>query len=174
MAKEKEIWFEILASNKYEWLRSARNLHTGSLILYEESAKGLKKLNEYLEKAGSADDEWFPEAGTFLAARMLAGLSLENLVKALIVRKFPDKVSKGKFDLDHHDTVSLIKEYLPEVNLSKEDRVLMTELVKSVVWKGKYPTPLKANEIEDPKIIKAEIKRFESIYHDLRTWLQSK
>jgi len=166
--KHKEVVYELLGQSKHEWLRTSRNLYTAANILYDESAKSFEKLTAYLEKAGSASDEWFPEAGMHLVARMLAGMSIENLIKGLILQKQPSKISKGKFNIQDHNLINLLDKNLPEISFTKKERGILEELTKSIKWKGKYPIPLGVGEYEHAVQIKDEVPTIQTIYEKLK------
>jgi hypothetical protein len=170
----RKVIYAALGRSKYEWLRIARNLYTAAEILYETSGLAAIQVNEILEKAGSIADDEFPEAQTHIIARMLAGMSMENLIKGLILRKTPDKISEEKIDITItvHYLQDLIKQ-LPEFKTSKKEMSILDTLTKAVIWMGRYPLPTKSVNFHKVPLVKNEKIIVAALYTRLKTELEN-
>jgi hypothetical protein len=76
---------------------------------------------------------------------MLAGLAIENLAKAIVLRRTVRKSEGGKLPqgIAGHGKVL---DHLADagITLSDAERALARRLAKFVVWAGRYPVPMKA------------------------------
>lgn len=166
--ENKDILYELLGRSKYEWQRTSRNLITSSNILYRESQQAYDQMVDFLKKSGSASDEEFPAAGTFVVARMLTGMALENLIKGLIIQNDPTHVSKDKkIGLKSHNLGLLWTKYLPAISICDSEKALLEELSNSIIWKGRYPIPVSSDKFESPKSFDNEITTINNIYRRL-------
>ena len=168
-----EVVYKFTGQSSLEWLRIGRNLFTASRILYRESEAGMTEMMVYLEKAGSCDDAWFPEAGTFLTARMLSGMAIENVLKGLILRADPTLISEKELKgINHHDLNSLLQK-LPEIQTTIGERQVLAELYASIKWNGRFPIPRKQIDAKSPGEIKNEIEVVGQLYNRFKELLES-
>jgi len=83
--------------------------------------------------------------GFMLMAMMLAGLAIEVLAKALIVRETPQLVVGGELKLRgavSHDLIALIAR--AKLPVTPVERAVLSELSGFVRFAGRYPIPTKA------------------------------
>ena len=83
-----------------------------------------------------------------LAYMMLTGFALENAVKALLVKNRPELVKRGKrlrWPDDGHNLRSLFDE--ARVSFSATEGDLLDRLTEFVRWRGRYPSPLGAEDL---------------------------
>lgn len=96
---------------------------------------------------------------------MLMGLSIENLVKSIIIVNHPDYLTdKGLTRIDKHETHELLNEN--GITEFKEYDDILKELVKYVTYKGKYPVSKSKEEheiIDEP----IDLKRLNDLYNAL-------
>jgi hypothetical protein len=106
---------------------------------------------------------------------LLAGLALENLTKGILIGRNPSIVSSVNLDLKllvntkgGHDLSKLAQQAAP--NLSPNEMDLVERLVVFVVWAGKYPIHIRANETKhptfkttDPELIDKVFEKFIAI-----------
>ncbi|MFC2050953.1 hypothetical protein ACFLTN_07260 [Chloroflexota bacterium] len=85
---------------------------------------------------------------------ILVSYALENLFKALIIRRRKDEISSqflqtGKLPrlIKAHNLVKLSKEANIEVDIVEED--ILTRLSRQSAWKSRYPVPVKVNDIQN-------------------------
>lgn len=85
-------------------------------------------------------------------ALLLYGFAMENLIKALIVRKEPSlpSVDNGKihWDVGGHDLLRLIEKAGVDLEPGErmiDERMILKTLTDWAVWQGRYPTPMKAD-----------------------------
>ena len=82
--------------------------------------------------------------------KLLLGLSMENLLKALLVRKhgtFKDEWASGS---SGHDIVALIK--ILKYSVTDPEVESLTELSAYVSWAGRYPAPKKSTDFGSVKL----------------------
>lgn len=121
------------------WLYKARDLHAAARFLWETyAAGGSTTLFEEYPRIDS-----YPEI-----AFMLAGLALENCIKAIVLcratRPISDadmkEITAGSHDLDKFIQVHKIQS-------SKGDREVLAILSRYVRWAGRYTLPKAADEL---------------------------
>lgn len=98
---------------------------------------------------------WGPEA-TGQAAMLLSGLTIEVLVKALLIRRNGPHVEAGvlkpwgKQPKHDHDIVKLFE--LAGERLTAEERDFAEHLTKFIRWAGRYPLPKNVEEMRPKRI----------------------
>ena len=77
----------------------------------------------------------------------LMGCSLENLLKGILMSLHPEyfQASGELIRIQSHDLVKLCRRC--NIDLSQEEKELLTKLTTYVTWAGRYPVPLKAAEM---------------------------
>jgi hypothetical protein len=82
--------------------------------------------------------------------KYLAGITIENLLKGIIIADHPTLISKDKISdsIGKHDPWTRHADKLQTVKklLNKEERKLLKILESYVLWKGRYPIALTAND----------------------------
>jgi hypothetical protein len=108
------------------------------------------------------DDLPTQSLGLIFVRRMLIGMSIENLLKGLLMAQGEIMVADGKLS-------SRFKSHtLPQfakgptcVTITAGEHRLMAELKNYIVWAGRYPIPLKSDDViplyYSPEIYEAEI-----------------
>jgi len=99
---------------------------------------------------------------------LLAGLAIENLVKALWIQKNkPSSDGSLPAELRRHDrNIHLLKSV--NVELSPDEIALVAVLQRCVVWAGRYPTPLQAQHMDVPLDFgRIEFQVFRKLYDRL-------
>lgn len=77
---------------------------------------------------------------------LLISYAIENLLKGLLIAKFPEKITlTSKINLGNHDLDSIAKRC--NLNLSLRQIDVLQSLELTIKWAGKYPIPLDANDI---------------------------
>jgi hypothetical protein len=80
--------------------------------------------------------------GIFLGYLMLAGLSIENLIKALAVQIDVSSVFANiRWPGGGHNSLQLLK--MASLKLDKDEREILKFLSESVIWLARYPVPKK-------------------------------
>jgi hypothetical protein len=89
---------------------------------------------------------------------LMHGLSLENLIKGLLISEEPTLLSRGKLSkhLLGHDLVKLA-ERLNTVQLDVEERNLLSLLSDIVPYHGRYPVPKTAQDLKPERYISDDI-----------------
>lgn len=85
---------------------------------------------------------------------ILVSYSLENLFKAIIIRKRREEISNqflqtGRLPrlINAHNLVKLSKEAKVDVDIGEED--ILTRLSRQAGWKSRYPVPVELNGIQN-------------------------
>lgn len=135
----REYWddqHKTLASEPLTWTLSADELFR-SFELLATQAVADQEARSYLE------NKYVPNVRP--VALMLAGFSVENMLKALYVSQNPAFSSSGRFDVATHNLRQLADNIaLP---LTKNERILLERLEHFLTWAGRYPVPLYSNDI---------------------------
>ena len=97
------------------WYNKASDLNISAKILWE----GMDKSNSFINPV----------------YKMICGMSLELLFKAIIIQK--EKVLNDKT----HNLITLSKE--AEVQFSDKEKGLLEILSEAIIWYGRYPVPKK-------------------------------
>ena len=83
--------------------------------------------------------------------RLLIALSIENLIKGILVADGLPVLVRGKFsrDLDDHDLARLAsKLHCKDISVSPEELALLTDQKKYIEWAGRYPLPKSSGNYE--------------------------
>lgn len=113
------------------WVFTADRLLRGFLLLAEQAKADVPEL----QKNG------FYAPNISAVAMMLGALSIENLLKAICIKKLsPPFTDRGKFSLNTHDLHKLAN--LADIEFTKEENVLLERLTHFISWSGRYPIPL--------------------------------
>lgn len=159
-----------------QWLNSAQRLrHAGELLF-----------NAYLRDSRKSPSDDPPEGLDNLdmdgPAALLFGLSIENLVKAIRLRKRLDQQPDGeiKFPGNGHQMKKLLDgiQFRP----TPDEADLVQRLEQFVIWSGKYPVPKsesavflqqngKSSELPPLAIAPWEKEIFDQLFDKLETTL---
>ena len=86
---------------------------------------------------------------------MLYGFAMENLIKALIVKKDPSLplIEKGaiKWGVNGHDLLSLIEK--AGIDPTEDERLILPALTEWAVWQGRYPTSMDAESYSNERTV---------------------
>ena len=82
---------------------------------------------------------------------MLFGLSVELLIKAILIAQNPDFVTKDGLDdkIAKHNLLALIE--TANIEIDKEERKILRDLQQYIEWMGRYPIPKKFNKAVNAK-----------------------
>lgn len=138
------------------WFSVARSLQLASLVLWHE----LKPTLDAWKKKGTiAEADALPLRlrGPYA---MLAGMTIENMLKGLIVQRTPRSArqdlfpKKGKRPLETHNLRLLINR--AAVPVGSLDVDLLKRLTTFVTWAGRYPVPLHEAAAKESRILKSD------------------
>jgi hypothetical protein len=134
----KDFWDKqqrLLAENPRSWKLEAESLKRAADILWETWEQDWR-----YEETLKVGDECQPPVASI--AMMLFGLCIENLVKSILVSKNRMLDEKGRLKEKTHDLLKLFKK--AEVNLDNDENYLVERLEQFIIWAGRYPIPLEA------------------------------
>ena len=138
--------FVKFASNPTTWVFEA-NCH---ISVWQVLSKHAEKL---LIEGNYRVEEY---AGCRKAACFHAGIAIENVLKASLVRQEPNLISRGAVDKSRfgnksgHGLLELAQRVLP--TLSEAETRILRKLEEHVMWAGKYSIPLKADRLFDRQV----------------------
>ncbi|MEK8018399.1 MAG: hypothetical protein VSS75_016135 [Candidatus Parabeggiatoa sp.] len=150
----KEYWNDNLdktIKSPTSWEISSSQLFRAAGILWKTSEEDLQNLFSEERNELKPDDtlKQFNKIGS--VAMMLYGLSIENLLKAVLIKKGDAFKENGKFKYAHHCLLDLIKK--ADIGITEKERLLLEKLEKFILWAGRYPLPF---NVEDKLNIKLE------------------
>ena len=164
------------ASSPGSWLFIAEELERATEILWRQTIDD----SEFIQ-AAKVGDEIPPTAGA--AAMLLAGLTVENLLKGICVADEPALNEDGEFRLKTHKLLDLAER--SHVSLQPDTRRLVERLEAAVEWAGRYPVSLKYEDMM-PRTLpnggfaslggwrSSDLARWRALVADLRTTLGSR
>lgn len=168
-----ETWFQTEHGSVGSWCACGVQLLRAAELVWNAYYRDEQEFRKRGENVGEAivsgikSDDLIYLHQHFIWA-MLAGLALENMLKALFIAKIPPPEQKKDKTLDeklkNHNLTKLAKQV--KLPLSSEESDLVCNLSKFVEWGGRYPIPTKAQKMRPdqlPRIPAGDIKE----KHDL-------
>lgn len=116
---------------KIAWLSSASSLERAAGVLWQEVEKDFEALRKNEEP-----ESYSSISGQFM---LIAGLAIENYLKAICIKQSGAYSDSGKFQFGHHNFVDLANESGIEFNST--DSEFIERLEYFVVFAGRYPAP---------------------------------
>ena len=177
--------FDYFVRSPVQWTQKAQTLWLAAQELFrqfEESFGALGRLDGVpMEEAAPV----LAKAEFYQPAAMLAGFSLEVLIKANIVALYPDRLQPGMSvkdwtggkPINGHDLTALSE----AADLEVADHELLSVLTKFSVWKGRYPssmggTPMYGSQTEFENFASTHwidlSKRYNAEFLSFRTQVQ--
>ena len=132
------------------WLKYADELRQTALILWEN------KGNRWLEtNSGKIESERPAVSRSFM---LVAGLAIENTLKANLVAVDPSLINKGILDkkLQEHNLTKLAL-LTKDIEFSEKEMKLMEIFSDAIPYWGRYPIPLHFNNIKTERILNDEV-----------------
>jgi len=183
-------YFKLTSKDSMSWLDNAKILKISSDILYDILYKAYntqkklkrneaeKKLLGKISGVYGQDQELIDEKNKLLSTiktyYLLSGYALENLIKGLSIENnrslsYDDILSLWKKHASHGHAISKIAN--DNFNdLSSIENDILTKLEDYILWKGKYPLPIKESEYKplnfdsyDKQIIDHLFEKIESL-----------
>lgn len=140
--------FKQRAIHRFGWFAQGAGLIRAAYVLWSE-AEG--RLQKHMQIPSPLDEDTTVDVLTdYLASASthLAGLGIENVVKGLIMSRLtlPANVQRLPKEVDHHNLKKLFA--TAGIGLNADEQLLIERLEEAVRWKGRYSTPLCANDID--------------------------
>jgi len=159
-----------LGRDPINWLREAGELKRASEILYKEVEADYNEMKE---------GTWTRRHYIFAQYQMLTGFALQNLLKAIYIKRHPNKpvAEIDRFTHKTHDLKALTSKM--HILVSREELDLLERLTEYVTSAGQFPIPRKFEFIKSEEktegsiVIKARFNPdtddmvFRSIYEKL-------
>ncbi len=120
------------------WLVSADSLARATEILWEQHERDFQALEGV--KVGDPTPEFVGHI-----AMLLAGLTMENLLKGICVASEPALDRKGEFQIKTHNLLELADR--ADMRLTKDENDLLESLEVAIGWAGRYPRPLRYEDM---------------------------
>lgn len=137
-----------LGRDTNNWVREAGELRRASEILYKEVQADYNEL-----KTGT----WTRKHYIFAQYQMLTGYALQNLLKAIYIKKHPKKIAADidRFTHKTHDLKELTNSL--RITVNREELDLLDRLTEYVVSAGRFPIPRKFEFIKTEENTKSSI-----------------
>jgi hypothetical protein len=132
------------------WLKYADELRQTALTLWEN------KGNRWLEiSSGNIESERPAVSRSFM---LVAGLAIENTLKANLVAVDPSLINTGILDkkLQEHNLTKLAA-LTKDIEFSEKEMELMEIFSEAIPYWGRYPIPRHFNNIKTEKILSEEV-----------------
>ena len=154
-----EVNFDQTAADQWKWRSVALSLLFAADTLWKRVRRGLVEFDEIPRLADLSDaaDVDLRLRGPFF---LLAGLAVENLLKALIVKRMQAEnrpVTEGnvlKLERGRHNLLALSGR--AQITLSSEEREVLARLSTFVRWAGRYPVPIRKTETTQSRITRSD------------------
>lgn len=173
--------FDHFVRNPSAWLMKAKTLKFAAVELFKQFENAFSELAHLDGVPMDVAAPTFVKLEYYQPAGMLAGFSLEVLIKANIVALHPSRIKIGMKvrdwtdgkPINGHDLLALSKEAGVHVN----DVELLSILTKFSIWKGRYPssmdgTPMYGVQSEFENLASTEwanlARRFELEYNAIK------
>jgi hypothetical protein len=134
------------------WKQYLRSLKYAADVILERYKPAIKELSSQCGgRMDVPEEEWF-ELDTRLIHTyyLLMGLSIENLVKGIIMIRHPEYLKSNteliKAHIGNHNTNQLLKSN--NIEGFTDDENILNALSKCVIWMSKYPVPFKRENFE--------------------------
>lgn len=127
--------FDNLLDSPGSWLFTALNLRTAA---------------DRIDWERNPIREAEPSLGLHSVYRMLIGMSIEALLKGILVAQGEQVLDNGKLSKNFatHDLTELVQRVDPSVLVFSSDESKILENLKPyIIWAGKYPIPKTANDL---------------------------
>lgn len=155
-----EVNFDQAAADQWKWRSVALSLLFAADTLWKRVRQGLVEFDEIsrLGDLSKAADVGLRLRGPFF---LLAGLAVENLLKALVVKRMHAEnrpVTEGNVlrlePRGRHSLVALSRS--AQITLSPEEREVLARLSTFVQWAGRYPVPIKKTDTTQSRITRSD------------------
>jgi hypothetical protein len=128
--------FEEAGNDPFSWISSAEDLLISSNILRKNYERASAKMRKHSK--GSVPDEF----NCLSVALMLKGMAIENLLKAVYLKK-NKMVKNGKFcppsEFNNHSLVSMA--IYNNITLTDDERDALENLSSAITFYGRFPIP---------------------------------
>jgi hypothetical protein len=137
--------WEHVARSPVQWLISAEDLKACAELVGQ---RFVEYFATRIPPGASESTEGVPAVSFGPIFQMLAGYSIEALVKGICVAREPDVIVEGELPewLTTHDLEALLRR--ANVQLADADQRFLRRLHLSVVWSGRYPVPKSAGQFQ--------------------------
>ena len=141
------------------WLEHAEELRDAAELIWKRHDDGLR-VGITLDSAFTPVDDARRFSEVSRTYMLLAGFALENLIKGLLVYQDPSHVNRGVLsdDLKSHNLVTLASK-LKGLALSPAERQFCHTATSAIPYWGRYPIPLKRNQVTPEIGVDANLRR---------------
>jgi hypothetical protein len=142
--------FDLAGKSASAWALNARRLKRSGDIVFDAYERDVGKMSN-----GTSLLE-LDNLEIASCAMLLYGLSLENLIKAVIIKGKPELISNGELlkwpggGKHGHNLIGLFEEAVIDFSNGQSD--IVVRLASFVLWAGRYPIPMKSIKMAIPQI----------------------
>ncbi|MBO1223991.1 MAG: hypothetical protein JYX80_06150 [Candidatus Scalindua sediminis] len=135
--------YQSKGNSVYLWKFRSQELFDAAFLVWEGKVIRTKLPNGEIDETHEL----------YRPAQLLMGMSLEVLLKGLIVQKNPDLIDSDKLpkDLSTHSLEKLFEDASINLEDNEDELNFIRKLSDAVEWVAKYPIPLHANHLKQPK-----------------------
>ncbi|WP_173218117.1 hypothetical protein [Paenibacillus alba] len=137
--------FKAIGQQHTIWLMNAKDLKNSADVLLERIHEVNRRISEH-EPVDLIED-----TGVFKVYMLLAGLSLENVIKGLIISRNPTIVTdeEVKFSGSGHKLIELFR--LVNISLNNDEIKFLELIEEFIMWAGRYSLPKKSQYFQNRK-----------------------
>lgn len=162
--------YELVGRDPHTWLFTAAQLKRAADTVKVEIDKAFAGSNHPYGRVPIQD------LYLFYSYFLLAGLSLENLTKGILISRNPSIVSNGELNLkmlagssNGHHLPNLAEQV--GIQLSPEERSILPRLQEFIVW-GKYPIHLSASRTIQQLFSRSDFAVIDQLFEKFSTVLK--
>jgi hypothetical protein len=146
MQSDKNRIHEFIARNPNSWEERADNLKRAADKVYEICYDAFTSTRNYIKEGREPDLQDVQDFSVIAIYYLLMGYALENLLKGILIMRQPEMyVQQGNLTgLKTHKLVKLFEDC--KLPVDQETKELLEKLTRHIVWQGKYPIPLRAED----------------------------
>jgi hypothetical protein len=125
-----------VGAHPFTWVFTADKLLRGFIVLAEQTRADIP----------SKRDELLHAPDLVAVTMLLGALTIENLIKAICVERCASPFdARGKFALKSHNLVKLADR--AGIVLNSDEAALLERLRTYIDWRGRYPIPLRGEDM---------------------------
>jgi hypothetical protein len=150
-----------------EWMGYAEELKSAAEVLWEDEPNG--RLISILGRDPGDVVEKIDKAAISRTFILLAGLSIENMLKLLAIAIDPRLINTGVLDerIKNHRLTDLVR-LIPGLVLDRQEAEMFRTAQEAIPYWGRYPVPRKFNELKIESVLDLQFKNtFNCIYEKL-------
>jgi hypothetical protein len=169
-------WVFEMSGNEFRWRDKSEELKRAVDVLWIAVESDVAYLREFVKKKPLDINEYDSQKSVINIAVFLAGLSIENLLKGILIITNPEYIKSGKIRgelIQSHNLIDLTKEL--NIKLTENEKAFCEISSEAISGFGRYPIPKNISKMKSRITIKLTIKSvFDEFYNRLIIELTSR